>query len=205
MIKDLMSNINLNATDKQLIDAVKKKNDKAFTVIYNRYSEIVTKHLKIKTSNNSLINTTIEDVVIETFVTLWENIINGNYENQGYLKAYLQQIAYYKLLRKLDKNKKIKSIESIKELSDEDNEEELLNLLDDDIIDYNKIAENALNNLKEKCLQVIILKFYNKLSDNEIYNRFPDNYTSAGSIRKKRLRCMEKLRNESHTILDKLN
>ena len=203
MIKDLMFKIKSDATDKQLIDAVKKHNEQAFTIIYNRYSAEIIKHLKIKTSYNIYLESAIDDIVSETFVTLWENIINGKYETQGYLKAYLQKIAFFKMLKIANKNNTISRIDEAGKLSDLENEQELSDLLDDDIIDYKKVAEEALNKLKEICLQIIIFKYYDKMSDAEIYTKFKDEFESVRNIRSRRSHCMEKLRKDSDNILKK--
>jgi DNA-directed RNA polymerase specialized sigma24 family protein len=205
MIKDLMIKIKSNATDKQLIEAIKYHNQKAFTIIFNRYYGEIKKHLKIKTSSNSYLESFIDDIVNDTFVTLWENIVSGKYESQGYLKSYLQRISFYKLL-KTTKKIKVKPVSTLREVRDEQNELELMELLEGDPIDYNNIAETALNNLKEICLQLIVLKFYDKMSDKEIFDKFSDEYKGefkeVKNIKSRRSHCMNKLRGDSEKILN---
>lgn len=205
MVIDLMNKIKSDSTDKQLIEVIRKHhNEKAFALIFNRYSSEIKKHLKYKTNHNASIESSFEDVINETFITLWENIINDKFKTQGYLKAYLKKIAYYKLL-KITKNNKLKPIDEIEKLSDDKNEEELLYILDDDVIDYKSIAEKALSKLSEICLKIIILKYYDKMSDREIFSKLSDQLESIRNVRSRRSHCMEKLRKDSDAILKKMN
>lgn len=189
MIKEF--SLNSNSSDKQLIQAVQNKNETAFSLIYRKYYSDVLKHLEIKSISNSYMNSFLEEIATDTFVTLWENILNGKYESQGYLKAYLQKTAYFKFLKKTQK-KQIYSLD--KEISDEANEAEIHSILDSGKTDYLQVAENGLKELDEICLQIILLKYYEKLDDDTIFDLFPEQLKNVGNVRKRRSKCMDKLK-----------
>lgn len=191
MNKELLI-INKKASDKILIQGIKAHNQNAFSILYNRYREDILNHLKIKSSNNLYFKSFLEEIVTDAFISLWENILNGRYEDQGYTKSYLQKIAYFKLLKKV-KSKKIISLDY--DISDEKNTEFIYSILQDDKMDYLGIAEKALEKMDELCLQIILLKYYEQLNDQMIFERFPDELKNLNNVRKRRYKCLTKLKN----------
>jgi hypothetical protein len=202
MIKDIMNKIRSDATDLQLVEAVRNNNKSAFGIICNRYHEDVINHLKAKTSNNLYLKSFIEDAAGEAFIILWESIIKGKYEEQGYVKAFLQKIAFRKLMKMNNKN--IKPIGNGSEISDEENYYELNELLDEDSINYKNIADEAFRSLKQICKEIILLKLYEKLDDTVIFEKFPEELISIRNVSKRRLKCMNKLRDKSNEILKQI-
>jgi DNA-directed RNA polymerase specialized sigma24 family protein len=197
-----MNKIRSDATDLQLVEAVRNNNKSAFGIICNRYHEDVINHLKAKTSNNLYLKSFIEDAASEAFIILWESIIKGKYEEQGYVKAFLQKIAFRKLMKMNNKN--IKPIGNGSEISDEENYYELNELLDEDSINYKNIADEAFRSLKQICKEIILLKLYEKLDDTVIFEKFPEELISIRNVSKRRLKCMNKLRDKSNEILKQI-
>jgi hypothetical protein len=197
-----MNKIRSDATDLQLVEAVRNNNKSAFGIICNRYHEDVINHLKAKTSNNLYLKSFIEDAAGEAFIILWESIIKGKYEEQGYVKAFLQKIAFRKLMKMNNKN--IKPIGNGSEISDEENYYELNELLDEDSINYKNIADEAFRSLKQICKEIILLKLYEKLDDTVIFEKFPEELISIRNVSKRRLKCMNKLRDKSNEILKQI-
>ncbi len=198
-----MNKIRSDATDLQLVEAVIKNNNKsAFGIICNRYHEDVINHLKAKTSNNLYLKSFIDDAASEAFIILWESIINGKYEEQGYVKAFLQKIAFRRLMKMSNQN--MKPIGNGSEISDEENYDELNELLDEDSINYKNIADEAFKSLKQICKEIILLKYYEKIDDTEIFEKFPEELKNKKNVRKRRSKCMEKLREKSNEILKQI-
>jgi hypothetical protein len=184
------------------VEAVRNNNKSAFGIICNRYHEDVINHLKAKTSNNLYLKSFIEDAAGEAFIILWESIIKGKYEEQGYVKAFLQKIAFRKLMKMNNKN--IKPIGNGSEISDEENYYELNELLDEDSINYKNISDEAFRSLKQICKEIILLKLYEKLDDTVIFEKFPEELISIRNVSKRRLKCMNKLRDKSNEILKQI-
>ena len=202
MVKDIMNKIRSDATDLQLVEAVRKNNDgSAFGIICNRYHEDIVYHLKLKTSTNLYLKSFIEDAASEAFIILWEKIKKGKYEEQGWMKAFLQKIAFRKLMKMNKQN--IKPIENGSEIYDDDNFDELNKLLDEDPINYKNISDEAMKSLKPICEEIIKMKFYNKIDDTEIFEKFPQ-LISVSNVRKRRSKCMDKLRKKSNEILKQI-
>jgi len=177
MVKKVMKKINSCDEDKKLVKEAKKNNQVAISKIYNKYYNRVITHLKIKSNNNQFLNDIIEEFANDAFITLVENIKNDKYEERGELKAYLQLIAFRKLLRHLGKEKYHQR--NLTNVSDSNNEEELYDILNENVIDYGKIAEESLKGLNEICLQLIVLKYYDKINDTDIYEIFSEELKSV--------------------------
>lgn len=203
MIKDLMNKIRSDATDLQLVKAFKKNNNEyAFGIICKRYQKDITNHLKANTRNNFYLRNFIDDAVSETFVEFWENLKMNKYEEKGTAKAYLQTIAFRKLMKMSNQN--MKPIGNGSEISDEENYDELNELLDEDFINYKNISDQAFKFLKHICIQIISLKHYEKMNDTEIFEKFPEELKNKKNVRKRRSKCMEKLREKSNEILKQI-
>ena len=195
-----MNKIRPGATDLQLINAFKKNNNEyAFGMICKRYHKDINNHLIANTRNNFYLRNFIDDAVNETFVEFWEKLKLNKYQEKGAAKAYLQKIAYRKLMKMSNQN--MKPIGNGAEISDEENYNELNELLVEDLINYKNISNEAFKFLKQICIEIISLKYYNKMNDTEIFEKFPEELKSIKNVRKRRSKCMEKLRKKSEQIL----
>ena len=200
MIRETINKMkfNSNTDDSSLVSSMKKDNPKALTIVYNKYYSDVRYHLINKSGGNRFLQNMIDDIVQETFIDLDYNIKSGKYEHQGYLKAYLQKIAWYKFL-KLTTAHERPNIDS--ELTDDENITELYDLVED-TNDYLSIAQEAIKELSEICMEIILLKYYNKMTDTELFKNYPV-LKNVANVRRRRNRCMDDLRNKSKKILEK--
>jgi len=200
MIRETINKMrfNLQTNDSSLVLSMKMDNTKALTIVYNKYYSEVRYHLINKSGGNRFLQNMIDDIVQETFIDLDYNIKSGKYEHQGYLKAYLQKIAWYKFLKLTDAQENPKTDS---ELTDDDNISDLYDLVDDST-DYLFIANEAIKQLPEICMEIILLKYYNKMTDTEIFENYP-NLKNVANVRRRRNRCMDDLRSKSKKILEK--
>ena len=189
---------NIDTDDGSLVALMKKDNTRALTIVYNKYYSDVRFHLINKSGGNRFLQNMIDDIVQETFIDLDYNIKTGKYEHRGFLKAYLQKMAWFKFL-KLTEVQEEANINSV--FTDDDNIKELYNLIDDSN-DYLFIANEALKQLSSICKEIILLKYYNKMSDAEIFENYP-NLKNIANVRRRRNRCMDNLRKKSKKILEK--
>lgn len=199
MIKETINKMrfNSNTDDSSLVLSMKKDNSKALTIVYKKYYSDVRYHLINKSGGNRFLQNMIDDIVQETFIDLDYNIKAGKYEHQGFLKAYLQRIAWYKFLKLTDAQEKPNTDS---ELSDDDNITDLYTLVDDSI-DYLFIANEAIKQLSEICMEIILLKYYNKMTDTEIFENYPI-LKNVANVKRRRNRCMDDLRSKSKKILE---
>ena len=100
-------------------------------------------------------------------------------------------------------NQNTKPIGNGSEINDDDNYDELNELLNEDSINYKNIADEAFKSLKQICKEIILLKYYEKIDDTVIFEKFPE-LISIRNVSKRRLKCMDKLRKKSNEILKQI-
>ena len=167
--------------------------------------------------NNSINAFDAETFVIEAFSDLYLKILSGKYKEEGKLKAYVKLSAHRLFLKSLKKPIDI-SIDKKQEQGNEDNENKIFresknsdNYLDE--LDAEIFETEEEKNLIFECVQEMIKQISNdcqdliyaqyskpKISDNEFYENNKDTFSSVDAVRKKRGKCMQKLRSEKNGL-----
>ena len=145
-----------------LIDRIKKSDEKAFSILFDKLWEPLYTYAYSLLENRSF----AKDIVQDVWIDFWER--RNQIENDN-IKAYLYKAIRYKVLSEL-RNSKIKEshLEAFKQLNDDsynhlELEEEVLSPEHTNII-----IENTLSVLPEKCQQVFKLSRLNGLKNKEI-------------------------------------
>jgi RNA polymerase sigma factor (sigma-70 family) len=173
----------------QLITAIKDNNSIALKAFYtSNYPKIELLVLK-----NSGSKEHAKDIYQEAFISMWNNIRNESFtpQNDSALQGYLYQIAKNKWMDVL-RSKRFKTTQSL-------TEERSLYLKQEDAIEeddgYDKklnTAMNAFKDLGQPCKALLKTFYFEKKSLRDIAAALN---IEESSVRNKKYRCMEKLRN----------
>ncbi|MES2544346.1 MAG: sigma-70 family RNA polymerase sigma factor [Bacteroidota bacterium] len=171
-------------TQDELLILVYKKDDKAFTHIYDMYS----KSLFAVISNLVKDREEAEDVLQEVFVKIWKNIDSYN-ETKGRFYTWILNIARNTSIDKL-RSKNFNN--SQKNLSSDN----FVHLLDESNKLTNKIdtigIQDFVKKLKPKCIQIIDLLFFKGYTQQEASDELE---IPLGTIKTQNRNCINDLRN----------
>ena len=163
---------------------VAKKDDKAFTYLYDMYS----KSLFSVISNLLREREEAEDVLQEVFVKVWKNIDTYN-ESKGRLYTWLLNIARNSAIDRL----RSKGYNNSKKNLSSDN---FVHLLDKSNSMTNRIdtigIREFVKKLKPRCIQIIELLFYKGYTQQEASDELE---IPLGTVKTQNRNCINDLRN----------
>jgi RNA polymerase sigma-70 factor (ECF subfamily) len=171
-------------TQEDILPLVLKKDDKAFTTLYDMYSKSLFSVI------SNLINDQeeAEDILQEVFVKIWKNIDSYN-QTKGRFYTWIVNIARNTSIDKLRSkgyNNKQKNLSSdnFVHLLDESNK--LVNLIDTIGI------QDFVKKLKPKCIQLIELLFFQGYTQQEASDELE---IPLGTVKTQNRNCINDLRN----------
>lgn len=171
-------------TQEELLPLVLKKDDKAFTILYDMYSKnlygIIYNLVKDKEE--------AEDVLQEVFVKIWKNIESYN-ESKGRFFTWILNIARNTSIDKL----RSKGFNNNQKNLSADN---FVHLLDDSNKLSNKIdtigIQEFVKKLKPKCIKIIDLLFFKGYTQQEASEELE---IPLGTVKTQNRNCISDLRN----------
>jgi RNA polymerase sigma-70 factor (ECF subfamily) len=171
-------------TQEELIPLILKKDERAFTIMYDMYSK----------SLYSVISTLVkdtedaEDLLQEVFVKIWKNIDSYN-QSKGRFYTWILNISRNSAI---DKLRSKGHNNSLKNLSSDD----FTHLLDDSNKLINRIdtigIQEFVNKLKPKCIQIIDLLFFKGYTQQEASEELE---IPLGTVKTQNRNCINDLRN----------
>ena len=185
-------------SDKDLVERISNGDQRAFTVIFDKYNE---KLIKTLMSKNIMNREQAEDFVTEAFIDLYEKILNGKYAENGTMFNFLYTIAHRLFLKEnkrniedVTENERLKTL--VKEIFDDDNQREEYFRLVEEILKDLSIGKNE----KElSCADILYAQYgIEKTSDENYYDEYPEKFTNILDVRRKRYKCLEKLKTALH-------
>jgi RNA polymerase sigma-70 factor (ECF subfamily) len=159
------SSISSASSDAELIEALKNKEQKALSIIYDRYSALVYSVAK-KILNN---DREAEDLAQDIFLSLWRK---PNFDpKRGSLSSYLGLLTRSRSIDKIRaRNTADKFIERWEKMvTPESLEPTPLELADSE--ERREIVRNGLDKLPENQKQILDLLYYQSLTQAEIASR----------------------------------
>lgn len=171
-------------TQEELLAQIYKKDDKAFTLLYDMYAKnlygIIYNLIKEREE--------AEDVLQEVFVKIWKNLDSYN-ENKGRFFTWILNIARngaIDRLRSKDFNNNQKNLSS----------DNFVHILDDSSRTTNKIdtigIQEFVKKLKPKCIQLIDLLFFKGYTQQEVSETLE---IPLGTVKTQNRNCINELRN----------
>ncbi len=188
---------NLYLNDKSMINAIKNGDRNALAYLYKTYFTMV-KHFIIQNSGS---DDEAEDLYQEGVLTVYENIVNAQFSLQSNttLKTYIYSVCRNKWLYELRKKNKlpVRLNESNEFITD--------NLLEEETeeMPYNNMLNKALEQIGNKCKEIIKDFYYNKMTMEQIAQK--NNFISANVAKSSKERCMKNAREIANKILEQYN
>lgn len=142
--------------DKEIIEAFQKGNPDGFKKLYERYSEFAIRnaYLIVKEHNG------VKDAVQEAFVRVYRNL--HKFDSSKPFKPWFYRILVNECYRYLEKNGRVTPVEQ--EIAEMNASEEDFSVE----FDHQEELEEALHQLDEKYRTVLVLKYLNGFSEQEI-------------------------------------
>lgn len=173
----------IGMTQEELLPLVLKKDDRAFTLLYDMYS----KSLFAVISNLVSDREEAEDVLQESFVKIWKNIETYN-DTKGRLYTWMLNITRNTAIDKLRSkgfNNKQKNLSS----------DNFVHLLDDSNKMTNRIdtigIQEFVKKLKPKCIQLLDLLFFKGFTQQEASEELE---IPLGTVKTQNRNCINDLR-----------
>lgn len=160
-------------SDKELWNLLRANNRVAFSILYKRHVQSLYGFGLKLTSEKEVIKDTLQ----ELFIDFWNK--RGNLSEVDHVKVYLIKSFRNKLLRSLSKLKKSKSL-SFEELFNEIPDLELIET--ETSIERKRFLKEQLNQLPERQREVIHLRYFHNLKNEEIADILEMNYQSASNL-----------------------
>ncbi len=158
-----------------LIEGVKQGKTDALNQVYKQhYGMILTLVQRYSTNDDDF-----KDIMQETVVALYQNVLSGRYSPDAKLSTYLYRIARNQCEKKLSR-KGHRELPQ-KEEADNSNDSVVYKQRQDRVKAY------LLNDLKADCRELLVMFYYQKMSLTEIANEM--DFTVDYAKNKKR-RCM---------------
>jgi RNA polymerase sigma-70 factor (ECF subfamily) len=171
-------------TQEELIPMLLRKEERAFTQLYDMYSKSLFSVITNLVSDRE----EAEDVLQEVFVKIWKNIETYN-QSKGRLYTWMLNIARNTAIDKL----RSKGFNNSQKNLSSDN---FVHLLDDSNKLTNKIDSIGLRDfvkkLKPKCIQLIDLLFFKGFTQQEASEELA---IPLGTVKTQNRMCMNDLRN----------
>ena len=173
-----------NKSDEELWDLMRKSNKEAFSVLYKRYIHPLYNFGKKITPNKEIISDTLQ----ELFTDFWDKRKTLNDVN--YVKVYLFKSFRYKLIRAISKLKKYQEGYTFEELlietPDWDESEDARN------VKRIETLKEQIQNLPKRQREVIHLRYYHNLNNEEIAEVINVNYQSVSNLLYRAIKKMKK-------------
>lgn len=170
-------------TQDELLQLIYKKDEKAFTHIYDMYAKSLFAVINVLMKNKE----EAEDVLQEVFVKIWKNI-DSYHESKGRFYTWILNIARNTTIDKLrsknfNNSQKNLSSDNFVHLLDESNK--LVNLVDSIGI------HDFIKKLKPKCIQIIDLLFFKGYTQQEASDELA---IPLGTVKTQNRNCISDLR-----------
>ena len=174
-----------NLSDNEKIEAIYRRDELLIGRIYSLYRDEFIHFLRKMIKND---DDYLQDIYSEAFCKLCDKIYSKTLNAStltSSLKTYLFGIGKFMML---EHRRKLKSgaliiLAEIPDLEDDDT---------DLMIENEKIVATALDQLGEPCHSLLVKKYWECMSGEEIAVEL--NYKNADSVKTQRYRCMDKLR-----------
>ena len=179
---------NIDYHDSKIIEDLKSCNKslevKALTYLQKRFYGIVTDLLNKHSLNKSY----LDDILIESLMAVYKNIINDKFRGESKLSTYFYRIAENKIIDQLRKENKKDNIDAEEQ---EENEATVFNIHEKE--ELSKRVYYLLDKIRPLCKDILIFSFFYNLSNNEILGKIPS-ISNADSLKTQKYKCIQELK-----------
>lgn len=176
-------------SEEALLAGIMAGNESIMEYVYKQYYPMIVHFVRSNNGNES----DAEDLYQEGLLVVFQKIRNG--ENIQYLKTFVYSVCRLKWLDRLRHRKR----RAEKLVDNHDFIEVNEYSLEQELVPYEELLQQALNELDEICRQLLLSFYFEKLSMEDIAARF--GYNQANTAKSKKNKCMERIREKVKIIL----
>lgn len=181
-----MSVSKVQYSDEEFIEGLRSGNNEVLKALYKKYFQLV---LKLIVNNNGT-QEAAQDIYQECIIVLYENAQNPTFELHCQLQTYLYSVARRLWLKQLKRAGKTFLMKEEEEVDLADVNEDLAQHLQKES-DLEKL-NSSLTQLGEPCLSLIRDFYVNRLSMEEISDKF--GYTNSDNAKNQKYKCLQRLK-----------
>ena len=170
-------------SDKELWELLRKSNKAAFSLLYKRHIHSLFGFGLKLTSEKELIKDTLQ----ELFIEFWNK--REALSSVEHVKVYLIKSFRYKLLRSVSKSNKAQTF-SLEELFMEISELDLIET--ETSLERKRLLKEKLLQLPERQREVIHLRYFHNLKNEEIAEILEMNYQSVSNLLSRAIKNLKK-------------
>ncbi|MEZ5044505.1 MAG: sigma-70 family RNA polymerase sigma factor [Saprospiraceae bacterium] len=169
----MMLNRTSNKSDFDLWELLRQSNKEAFSILYQRHIQALINFGLKHTQNEDLVKDSLQDLFIE----IWNK--RSSLTEVTHVKVYLFKAFRYKLLRALSNSQKSQTncIDGLHYAFAESEIEE-----EENILQRKKILNNQIQQLPERQKEIIYLRYFHNLKNEEIADILNMNYQSVANL-----------------------
>lgn len=179
---------NIDYHDSKIIEDLKScdksREVKALTYLQKRFYGIVNDLLNKHSLNKSY----LDDILIESLLAVYKNIVNDKFRGDSKLSTYFYRIAENKIIDQLRKESKKNNIDVEEQ---EKNGPNVFNIYEKK--ELSKRVYSLLNKIRPLCKDILIFSFFYNLSNNEILGKMPG-ISNADSLKTQKYKCIQELK-----------
>ena len=183
-------------TDEEVLDGLRNNSNHVIKYLLTHS----TGHLRKFVLRNGGDNQDSEDIVHRSILILYEKAVGSFDLQEGTkLSTYLYGIGKNQWLKELRQRKKMRNLRQFQEITNDGVQIEEFEFGPED--KGEKLLIEALDRLDEDCVRLLRGKYYEQLSDKELSIEI--GHISPENVRKRRYKCIQKLRKIFFTLSNK--
>jgi len=182
----------LRSKEDKIMELIKEgRYERAYTKMYDYYPKIKKMLLNFGASEDDA-----KDIFQEAILIVSNKLEDPTFQLDAKISTYLYSVSRYVCKDHMAKKNKIVSIDQFHSLTE-------------DIVEDHEAKERQferidqiLNDLGEKCKQILIAYYHKKKSMKDIAKEF--NYSTVGSAKNQKYKCLERAKKMAHPDVAKM-
>lgn len=171
-------------TEEVLILALRDGDKQALEFIYSSYWPMIANFVRLNKGTHQ----EAEDLYQDGIITLYEQVVKGNFQKASSLKTYLYAICRNKWLSKLKARIHITDIREFENYLPADEAKS------DAVLPDEQDIKAAIEQMGEPCRTIVLGFYFHKLSLEQLAKKL--NYASDNVAKQQKFRCMERLKKQ---------
>lgn len=177
--------------DQIIIGRIRANDRQVLGELFIKYEKLIVHHIQSHGGSRD----DGEDILQESIIVLWQQVVSGQFELTSRLSTYLLAIAKNKWLAELRRRRRLVNENNADDLSD-DKPSALEELVDDE---YARRLHEAMEHIQPLCRQILLLFYFEERSMEEIAQLL--HFANTNVAKSKKYQCKKALQE----ILNQLN
>lgn len=169
--------------DRAVIERIRRNDRRVLGELFVDYEKLIVNHIRANGGNLD----DAQDILQETIIVLWQNVISGKFELTSKISTYLVAVAKNKWLVELRRRKRLVDDNPVQQMTD-GNPSLLEQMVDDEHLER---VRQALDQIQPICKQILLLFYFEERSMEEIAKMM--NFSNMNVAKSKKYQCKKAL------------